>query len=56
MAVIGRLDDQVEEVIIAPIAGRHERKKQEQEGEKQPMTEELRQTENDENSKTDIPK
>jgi hypothetical protein len=36
MSVIGRLDNQVEEVLIAPIARRHERKNAERETEKQP--------------------
>jgi hypothetical protein len=33
MSVIGRLDSQVEEVIIAPIARRHEQKNKERETE-----------------------
>lgn len=40
MSVIGRLDDQVEEVIIRPIARRHEQKNQEREREKQSEREE----------------
>jgi hypothetical protein len=35
MAVIGRLDDQVEEIIIAPIARRHEQKNRQRERERQ---------------------
>lgn len=35
MSVIGRLDNQVEEVLIAPIARRHEQKNKEQEQETQ---------------------
>jgi hypothetical protein len=49
MSVIGRLDSQVEEVIIAPIARRHERKNKEREQEekqsppeKAPKTEETK--------------
>jgi hypothetical protein len=42
MSVIGRLDDQVEEVLIAPIARRHERNNKEREGEKQSPSEEER--------------
>ena len=34
MSVIGRLDDQVEEVLIAPIARRHEQEAREREKEK----------------------
>jgi hypothetical protein len=33
MSVIGRLDNQVEEIIIAPIARRHEQKNKEREQE-----------------------
>ena len=44
MSVIGRLDDQVEEVIIRPIAQRYERKNQERER--------LEQSEREEDSKT----
>ncbi len=40
MSVIGRLDKQVEEVLIAPIARRHEQKNKEQEQEKQAIAEE----------------
>ncbi len=43
MSVIGRLDKQVEEVLIAPIARRHEQKNKEQEKEKQAPTEETSQ-------------
>jgi hypothetical protein len=39
MSVIGRMDKQVEEVIIAPIARRHEQKNKEREQEKQTQTE-----------------
>jgi hypothetical protein len=51
MSVIGRLDDQVEEIIIAPIARRHERKDKEREGEKQASSEEDQETatENEQN-------
>jgi hypothetical protein len=35
MSVIGRLDNQVEEVLIAPIARRHEQKNKEREQETQ---------------------
>lgn len=44
MSVIGRLDNQVEEVLIAPIARRHERKNKEREKENQPQHEEDSQT------------
>jgi hypothetical protein len=44
MSVIGRLDNQVEEVLIAPIARRHEQKKREQEQENQAQTKEDSQT------------
>jgi hypothetical protein len=56
MAVIGRLDNQVEEVLIAPIARRHEQKNREREAEKQSTPEEPRETESDENNRTDITK
>ena len=39
MSVIGRLDKQVEEVLIAPIARRHEQKDKERETDKQRPTE-----------------
>ncbi|HUQ31794.1 MAG TPA: hypothetical protein VM095_06730 [Pyrinomonadaceae bacterium] len=45
MSVIGRLDDQVEEIIIAPIARRHQRQDKEREGEKQSPPEENQHTE-----------
>lgn len=55
MSVMGRLDSQVEEVIIAPIARRHERKNQEREQqakqnppEKAPQTETVEQESNSE--------
>jgi hypothetical protein len=44
MSVIGRLDNQVEEVLIAPIARRHEQKNKDREQEKQAQTEEDAQT------------
>ena len=47
MSVIGRLDSQVEEVIIAPIARRHEQKNKERE-EKQAPPEKAPQTEKQE--------
>ena len=48
MSVIGRLDSQVEEVIIAPIARRHERQNKEREQEKQVPPEKDSQTEREE--------
>ncbi len=45
MSVIGRMDNQVEEVLIAPIARRHEQKRQEREQENQAQREETTQTE-----------
>jgi hypothetical protein len=44
MSVIGKLDDQVEEIIIAPIARRHERQDKERENEKQSPPEENQHT------------
>jgi hypothetical protein len=44
MSVIGRLDNQVEEVIIAPIARRHEQKNKERASERQAPPEEAGQT------------
>jgi hypothetical protein len=44
MSVIGRLDDQVEEVIIAPIARRHERKNRERVNDQARRDEEAKQT------------
>lgn len=40
MSVIGRMDKQVEEVLIAPIARRHEQKNKERENEKRAQREE----------------
>lgn len=48
MSVIGRLDSQVEEVIIAPIARRHERQNKEREEAKQKPPEEALQRETEE--------
>ncbi|MBA2731777.1 MAG: hypothetical protein H0U54_02675 [Acidobacteria bacterium] len=45
MPVIGRMDDQVEEVLIAPIARRHEQKRKEREQENQAQREEATGTE-----------
>jgi hypothetical protein len=45
MSVIGRLDNQVEEVLIAPIARRHEQKDKEREQANQAQREEATQTE-----------
>jgi hypothetical protein len=45
MSVIGRLDKQVEEVLIAPIARRHEQKDKEREKERQAQAEEDSKTE-----------
>jgi hypothetical protein len=44
MSVIGRIDSQVEEVLIAPIARRHEQKNKERENEKQAPPEDAPQT------------
>jgi hypothetical protein len=44
MSVIGRLDEQVEEVLIAPIARRHEQKNKERANEKPAPPEEAGQT------------
>ena len=44
MSVIGRLDDQVEEVLIAPIARRHEQKHKERASERQEPPKEAGQT------------
>ena len=44
MSVIGRLDNQVEEVLIAPIARRHEQKNKERASERQAPPEEAVQT------------
>ena len=44
MSVIGRLDKQVEEVLIAPIARRHEQQNKERESERQTPSEEAGQT------------
>jgi len=48
MSVIGRLDSQVEEVLIAPIARRHEQKNKEREREKQAPPEEAPPTKQEE--------
>jgi hypothetical protein len=48
MSVIGRLDSQVEEVLIAPIARRHEQKNKEREKEKQAPPEETQPEKKDE--------
>jgi hypothetical protein len=45
MSVIGRMDKQVEEVLITPIARRHEQKRKEREQENQAQREETTQTE-----------
>ena len=44
MSVIGRMDDQVEEVLIAPIARRHEQKRKEREQKNQAQQEEATRT------------
>lgn len=44
MSVIGRLDNQVEEVLIAPIARRHEQKNKEREQETQEQNKEVSET------------
>jgi hypothetical protein len=44
MSVIGRLDKQVEEVLIAPIARRHEQQNKERADEQPAPPEEARQT------------
>lgn len=53
MSVIGRLDSQVEEVIIAPIARRHEQKNKERENEKQTQREEAGQTATEKEQQSD---
>lgn len=48
MPVIGRLDKQVEEVLIAPIARRHDEKSKEREQENRAQPEQTPQTETEE--------
>ena len=53
MSVIGRLDKQVEEVLIAPIARRHEQQNKERVKEEQAQREEAEQTATEKEQQSD---